>query len=175
MTSGIEAAGPPRIYRGVRREGVAVVTVDDLPLASRREVFDFGARDFEWGYHGWGPAQLALAVVLDHVEHVSGELGRLRRTCGLPERCEACDGVAPVAASCVRCGPGSLGHVHQLALRVHQPVRSRLIVPLARRSSSWTFGSPLVAAVLDGLLRDLDAWRRRMAARARSCEEVSGQ
>ncbi len=64
---------PETVYRGQRLHGPrgtvlgVQVTVDDRPLRPdrSRRVFDHSPTGFEWGYGGSGPAQLALAIVLD--------------------------------------------------------------------------------------------------------------
>jgi len=54
-------------YEG-RREGHAVeVTVDGLPLNPRLDLWNHSPTGFEWGYGGSGPAQLALALLADHL------------------------------------------------------------------------------------------------------------
>lgn len=54
-------------YSG-RREGHAViVTVDGRPLNPRLDLWNHSPTGFEWGYCGSGPAQLALALLADHL------------------------------------------------------------------------------------------------------------
>jgi uncharacterized protein DUF6166 len=54
-------------YEG-RREGRAVtVTVDGRPLNPRLDLWNHSPTGFEWGYGGSGPAQLALAILADHL------------------------------------------------------------------------------------------------------------
>jgi hypothetical protein len=54
-------------YEG-RREGHAVtVTVDGRRLNPRRDLWNHSPSGFEWGYGGSGPAQLALAILADHL------------------------------------------------------------------------------------------------------------
>ena len=60
-------ADPGKIYRGGRSLDGAVVTVDGKPLAPRRDLRDLSATGFEWTYEGAGPAQLALALLADHL------------------------------------------------------------------------------------------------------------
>src|SRR5438876_4164245 len=56
-----------KIYEG-RREGYAVlVTVNGHPLNPRLDLWNHSPNGFEWGYGGSGPAQLALAVLADHL------------------------------------------------------------------------------------------------------------
>lgn len=62
-----------KIYRGRRFDDGCVVLVTDqdekrlyrLPL--RTDVWNRSPTGFEWGYGGSGPAQLALALLLDHL------------------------------------------------------------------------------------------------------------
>ena len=54
-------------YSG-RREGYAViVTVDGRRLNPRLDLWNHSPTGFEWGYCGSGPAQLALAILADHL------------------------------------------------------------------------------------------------------------
>lgn len=61
------------VYRGARLSGPAgqvlgvVVTVDGVELSPARslELANKSPTGFEWGYGGSGPAQLALAILLD--------------------------------------------------------------------------------------------------------------
>jgi hypothetical protein len=54
-------------YAG-RREGYAVlVTVDGRRLNPRLDLWNHSPSGFEWGYGGSGPAQLALAILADHL------------------------------------------------------------------------------------------------------------
>jgi len=54
-------------YEG-RREGYAVtVTVDGRRLNPRFDLWNHSPSGFEWGYVGSGPAQLALAILADHL------------------------------------------------------------------------------------------------------------
>lgn len=55
-------------YEG-RREGYAtIVTVDGRRLNPRRDLYNHSPTGFEWGYCGSGPAQLALAILADHLD-----------------------------------------------------------------------------------------------------------
>ncbi|MBM3491390.1 MAG: hypothetical protein FJX68_13260 [Alphaproteobacteria bacterium] len=54
-----------KLYRGERKAGGTVATVDGRPLDPRRDLRDFRAGSFEWGYEGSGPSQLALAILAD--------------------------------------------------------------------------------------------------------------
>jgi hypothetical protein len=54
-------------YEG-RRQGYAVdVTVNGRPLNPRLDLWNHSPTGFEWGYCGSGPAQLALAILADHL------------------------------------------------------------------------------------------------------------
>jgi Family of unknown function (DUF6166) len=56
-----------RRYEG-RREGHAIiVTVNGRPLNPRLDLYNHSPDGFEWGYGGSGPAQLALAIIADHL------------------------------------------------------------------------------------------------------------
>jgi hypothetical protein len=54
-------------YEGRRKGQVAEVTVDGRPLNSRFDLWSHSPSGFEWGYGGSGPAQLALALLADHL------------------------------------------------------------------------------------------------------------
>ena len=55
-----------KTYQG-RREGAAViVTVDGRRLNPRLDLRNHSPTGFEWGYAGSGPAQLSLALLVDH-------------------------------------------------------------------------------------------------------------
>ena len=50
------------------RSGYAVdVTVNGRPLKPRFDLWNHSPTGFEWGYGGSGPAQLALALLADHL------------------------------------------------------------------------------------------------------------
>jgi uncharacterized protein DUF6166 len=61
----------PRTYEGRRTErGTAFVAVIGAPagrweLPARLDLANHSPTGFEWGYHGSGPAQLALALLVD--------------------------------------------------------------------------------------------------------------
>ena len=65
-----------KVYRGGRSLDGAVVTVDGKTLPPRYDLKRLSATGFEWTYEGAGPAQLALALLADH-------LGDDRRTLAL--------------------------------------------------------------------------------------------
>jgi len=54
-------------YEGKRRLFATRVTVDGRPLPFRRDLRCHSPAEFEWGYGGSGPAQLALAILADHL------------------------------------------------------------------------------------------------------------
>lgn len=54
-------------YRGRRTTDGVVVTVDGKPLAPRHDLYNHSPNGFEWSYSGSGPAQLALAILADHL------------------------------------------------------------------------------------------------------------
>lgn len=62
---------PTTIYRGFREaDGSATVTVDGGLLSPERSltVINHSPTGFEWGFGGSGPAQLALAILLDFLD-----------------------------------------------------------------------------------------------------------
>src|SRR5205814_10526012 len=56
-----------KVYRGGRSLDGAVVTVDGKPVDPRYDLKRLSATGFEWTYEGLGPAQLALALLADHL------------------------------------------------------------------------------------------------------------
>jgi hypothetical protein len=56
-----------KTYRGGRSLDGAVVTVDGKPLDPRYDLKRLSPTGFEWTYEGAGPAQLALALLADHL------------------------------------------------------------------------------------------------------------
>src|SRR6202140_2229895 len=56
-----------KTYRGGRSPPGAFGTVDGEPLAPRYDLRRLSATGFEWTYEGAGPAQLALALLADHL------------------------------------------------------------------------------------------------------------
>lgn len=55
-------------YEGSRTKAGAVVTVDGELLDLRLDLHSHSPTGFDWGYCGSGPAQLALAILADHLE-----------------------------------------------------------------------------------------------------------
>ena len=56
-----------KTYEGWRDLDGANVTVDGKPLPPRRDLKTLSKAGFEWTYEGAGPAQLALALLADHL------------------------------------------------------------------------------------------------------------
>ena len=56
-----------KTYEGLRRFYVVDVTVNGRPLNPRLDLYNHSPTGFEWGYCGSGPAQLALAILADHL------------------------------------------------------------------------------------------------------------
>ena len=68
-----------KTYEG-RREGYAVtVTVDGRWLDPRFDLYNHSPTGFEWGYGGSGPAQLALAILADHLANNQQALNLYQR------------------------------------------------------------------------------------------------
>ncbi len=68
-----------KLYQGRRTADGCIVTVNGKPLPLGLEVWNHSPTGLEWGYAGSGPAQLALALLLDH-------LGNRRRAVELHQR-----------------------------------------------------------------------------------------
>ncbi len=56
-----------KTYEGARGLDGAIVTVDGQRLPARHDLRRLSAAGFEWTYEGAGPAQLALALLADHL------------------------------------------------------------------------------------------------------------
>ena len=56
-----------KIYQGIREGYALTVTVNGRPLNPRLDLWNHSPTGFEWGYGGSGPAQLALALLTDHL------------------------------------------------------------------------------------------------------------
>src|SRR5436305_9002387 len=56
-----------KIYEGARSLDGAIVTVDGKKLPPRLDLKALSKAGFEWTYEGAGPAQLALALLADHL------------------------------------------------------------------------------------------------------------
>ena len=57
-----------RRYLGERTIDGIKVTVDGAPLDARRDLKALSDTGFEWTYEGAAPAQLALAILADHLD-----------------------------------------------------------------------------------------------------------
>lgn len=51
-----------KIYKGVKKDGNFIVTVNNKPL----RVVEYHADSFAWGYGGSGPATLALSILANY-------------------------------------------------------------------------------------------------------------
>jgi len=56
-----------KVYEGARSLDGAIVTVDGKKLTPRLDLKSLSKAGFEWTYEGAGPAQLALALLADHL------------------------------------------------------------------------------------------------------------
>ncbi len=56
-----------KVYRGDRTIDGLSVTVDGEPLPERTDIKEISGDGFEWSYEGTAPAQLALALLEDHL------------------------------------------------------------------------------------------------------------
>jgi hypothetical protein len=56
-----------KTYRGTRCGSAVAVTADGVPLKPHLDLWNHSPSGFEWGYSGSGPAQLALAILADHL------------------------------------------------------------------------------------------------------------
>jgi hypothetical protein len=56
-----------KTYRGDRTIDGIAVTVDGQPLPERTDIKAISQYGFEWSYEGTAPAQLALAILADHL------------------------------------------------------------------------------------------------------------
>ncbi len=56
-----------KTYQGDRTIDGIVVTVDGKPLPERRDIVDLSENGFEWSFEGEAPAQLAVAILADHL------------------------------------------------------------------------------------------------------------
>jgi hypothetical protein len=57
-----------KTYEGRRSPLGLEVTVNGQPLDPRFDLWEHSPTGFEWGYGGSGPAQLALALLADHLD-----------------------------------------------------------------------------------------------------------
>jgi len=57
-----------KTYKGDRTIDGIVVTVNDQPLDERQDIAAFSDDGFEWSFEGPASAQLALAILADHLD-----------------------------------------------------------------------------------------------------------
>jgi hypothetical protein len=57
-----------KVYKGDRTIDGVIVTVDEEPLPQRLDVKDLSDDGFEWSFEGPASAQLALAILVDHLD-----------------------------------------------------------------------------------------------------------
>jgi Family of unknown function (DUF6166) len=58
-----------KTYRGCREGQAVAVTVNGRSLETRLDLLSHSPTGFEWAYGGSGPAQLALALLADHLRN----------------------------------------------------------------------------------------------------------
>lgn len=80
-----------KTYEGVRSYGQRVVTVNGRRLNPRFDLAMHSPDVFEWSYGGSGPAQLALAILADHLNDDEQAMNLYHRfkwavIAGLPRR-----------------------------------------------------------------------------------------
>lgn len=63
--AGVEV--PDKAYVGNRYDSENVVSVNGEKLLPRNQIVNHSPDGFEWGYGGSGPAQLALAIMVDYL------------------------------------------------------------------------------------------------------------
>jgi Family of unknown function (DUF6166) len=68
-----------KTYEGWRDLVGANVTVDGKPLSPRFDLKTLSKAGFEWTYEGAGPAQLALALLADHLGDDAAALRQYER------------------------------------------------------------------------------------------------
>jgi hypothetical protein len=68
-----------KTYEGWRDLEGANVTVDGKPLPPRFDLKTLSKTGFEWTYEGAGPAQLALALLADHLGDDQAALNQYQR------------------------------------------------------------------------------------------------
>ena len=65
-----------KLYEGGRSLDGSIVTVDGKPLPPRYDLRRLSKTGFEWTFEGPGPAQLALALLADHLGDDRAALAR---------------------------------------------------------------------------------------------------
>jgi hypothetical protein len=66
---GVDGRQRVKHYQGRRQGNVVLVTVNGRLLNPRFDLRNHSPTGFEWGYHGSGPAQLALALLADCLQN----------------------------------------------------------------------------------------------------------
>jgi hypothetical protein len=122
-----------RTYLGIRTPDGCVVTVDGKPLNPRLDLFNHSPTGFEWGYSGSGPAQLALAILVDHCRHVVAELYEQTG------QAMTLDGDPLSRADALRA-------VDDMAIRGHQHFKALVVAGLPR--DGWALGASDVSEAL---------------------------
>lgn len=57
-----------KVYKGDRTMDGVIVTVNDEPLPQRLDVKQLSDDGFEWSFEGPASGQLALAILVDHLD-----------------------------------------------------------------------------------------------------------
>ena len=69
------------VSKGLQPSGHLIVTIEEngvsRPLDPRTDLANHSSTGFEWGYHGSGPAQLALAILADCIGEASAMENKL--------------------------------------------------------------------------------------------------
>ncbi|MEX0923942.1 MAG: DUF6166 domain-containing protein [Rhodovibrionaceae bacterium] len=65
-----------KVYRGDRTLDGLAVTVDGEPLDPRTDIKQLSENGFEWSYEGPEPAQLALAMLAEHLGNDQAALAK---------------------------------------------------------------------------------------------------
>jgi hypothetical protein len=143
-----------RTYIGLRDpDGTAHVAVEDRRGRRRplRHAAVHSPTGFEWGYGGSGPADLALALLLDAL----GEASRLPRSCFGPHSQAIADIVDRTRA-----------------WRLHQAFKWRVIARLPRHVPAHR---PYAEAPVADVLPAVEEWRLRADDIRRTAEELDVQ
>jgi hypothetical protein len=69
----------PTVYVGTRTAVGVRVVADGQQLPPRHDLCNHSPDGFEFGYAGSGPAQLALALLADHLHRLPGDCAIARR------------------------------------------------------------------------------------------------
>ena len=134
-----------RVYEGLVDEGSdPLVLVNGEKLPSRLDLANHSPDGLNWGYSGSGPAQLALAILADHLQHRPQDKAIARR---LQDRRGGSIGRRrdlPVNAT----DEEVLGlTADDLAVRCHQHFKGAYVAALDM-STSWRIDSDGVSEIL---------------------------